>query len=356
MNRRNFSKNVLSAGFALSASTNLLNNPNRASINDMNILIHPTRILPQKLKPGDTIGMIAPASSFPSSRIQKTEENMKMLGLKIKWGKNINHKYGYLAGKDDARISDLHDMFADTEIKAIWCIRGGYGCTRIIENLDYELIKNNPKILIGYSDVTALLISIYYRTGLVGFHGPVGSSTFSDYTKTHVENILFGKEKNSLIYQSSNNTSSSRPGFESFTISKGSAIGQLMGGNLSLLAAMCGTGFQMDLAGKLLFIEDIEEKPYRIDRMLTQLRSTYDLTKCAGIVCGIFEDCQPDKDDRSLTLKETLQDRLGDLGIPVGYGYSFGHITDQCTFPIGIEAEMNADNMTLRLMEDWVQD
>ena len=304
------------------------------------------KIYPARLRPGDAVGIIAPASSFPPERMAKTEENMRSLSLKIKWGKNINAQHGFLAGTDNERLEDLHAMFRDPSVRAIWCIRGGYGCTRLLDRIDYRMIKKNPKILIGYSDVTALHVAIQQHTGLITFHGPVGSSTFSDYTLKHVQAMLFETAGHTIL-QAEDYHENARPGFESYVITPGVAKGELTGGNLSLLAAMCGTKYQLNVHKKILFIEDIGEKPYRIDRMLTQLRQNNALHEAAGIALGIFDDCQADPEDRSLTLREVLEDRLGDLGIPVAYGFSFGHITDQCTLPVGGRAQMNTGSMRL---------
>lgn len=284
MKRRDFSKQLVIAGGSVGLSNyipdSLLNNtiPN---------------ILPEVLKPGDTVGIIAPASSFPPERIPKTEANMTALGLKVKWSKNLHAQNGYLAGKDKQRLKDIHKMFKDPEVKAIWCIRGGYGCSRLLPDLDYDLIKENPKVLIGYSDVTALLNAIHQRTGLVCFHGPVGSSTFSDYTLSNVRRMLFEPLGQQSISLSSEQHKEVEPGFETYSIRNGKATGRLVGGNLSLLAAMTGTQHQIEVKDRLLFIEDVGEKPYRIDRMLTQLRQALPLEEAAGILLGVFADCQP---------------------------------------------------------------
>lgn len=346
MKRRDFSKQLVIAGGGVGLST---------FIPDSTQNIANPNIIPEALKKGDTVGIIAPASSFPPERIPKTEANMAALGLKVKWAKNLYAQNGYLAGKDKQRLKDIHKMFKDSDVKAIWCIRGGYGCSRLLPDLDYELIKENPKILIGYSDVTALLNAIHQRTGLVCFHGPVGSSTFSEYTLTCVRRMLFEPLDQQSISLSHEQHEKDEPGFETYVIRKGKASGRLVGGNLSLLSAMTGTQYQIDVKDRLLFIEDVGEKPYRIDRMLTQLRQALPLEEAAGIVLGVFADCQPGEKDRSLSLQEALEDRLHDLKIPVSYGFSFGHITDQCTFPIGIEARMDTKRQLVEILEPVVQ-
>ena len=278
----------------------------------------------------------------------------KAWDFRFKLSKNIRAKRGFNAGTDKERLDDLHAMFADTGVQAVWCARGGYGCSRLLPNIDYKLIQSNPKVLIGYSDVTALLQAIYKKTGLICFHGPVGASELTDYTKEQVTAVLIEGKSDYTIQLASENQSHEDPLYHSRVIREGTGRGILVGGNLSLLAAMAGTDFEIDLKGKLLFIEDIGEKPYRVDRMLTQLRQAQDLQKLSGIALGVFADCEAKKDDLSLSLAETLEDRLKDLGIPVIYGISFGHISNQCTLPVGIEAELNTSNQTITLLENAV--
>jgi muramoyltetrapeptide carboxypeptidase len=248
----------------------------------------------------------------------------------------------------------LHQAFGDREIKAVWCVRGGYGATRFLPDLDFKLIEKNPKIFIGYSDITALHLAIHQNTGLVTFHGPVAASTFSDYTKNHMAGVLINPSAPYKIELSPVNIAKESNLFKTETITRGKCRGKLIGGNLSLLAAMAGTDFALrDTKGKILFIEDIGEQPYRIDRMLTQLKQTIDLRQLAGIALGVFEDCNP-KDMTSQSLIEVFRDRLGNLGIPVIYGLSFGHIRDQFTLPFGIEAEMDTETATMTFLESAV--
>jgi muramoyltetrapeptide carboxypeptidase len=278
---------------------------------------------------------------------------MKSLGLRVKWSGNLSREYGYLAGKDRRRLKDLHAMFRDPEVQAVWCIRGGYGSGRLLPSLDYDLIRRHPKILVGYSDITALLNAVRRETGLVCFHGPVSSSEFSDYTLGQVRNMLFEPAAGRVI-RPAESDGSDHPSHVPFSIRKGKAEGILVGGNLSLVAALCGTPFQPDVEDKILFLEDVGEKPYRIDRMLTQLRQSLPLEKAAGVMLGKFAGCEPGADDRSLSLAETLEDRLRDLKIPVGYGFPFGHIRDQCTLPVGAQVRIDTRHMTVEILEPVV--
>ena len=312
-------------------------------------------IKPARLRKGQKVGLIAPGSAIEEEALQKAIKNLKDLGLKVELGKHVRAKHGYIAGTDEERLSDLHMMFRRSDIDAIWCARGGYGCTRLLPDLDYELIKSNPKLLIGYSDITALLNGIFEKTGLVGIHGPVGASEQTDYTKAHFVKVAMKSNKQFKIELSAENQQEEDKAFEIYAIQPGKAEGVLVGGNLSLLAAMAGTTYQPQVKDRLVFIEDVGEKPYRVDRMLTQLRQAYALEEAAGIALGVFADCEADEDDASLTLKECLHDRLGDLDIPIMYGFSFGHISNQCSFPVGVRAQMDTTKKTITLLEAAVQ-
>jgi muramoyltetrapeptide carboxypeptidase len=302
---------------------------------------------PKLLKKGDTIGIITPGSFISDDGLKTAVEQVKSLGFEVKLSENIRAKRGFNAGTDAQRLADLHAMFADENIDGIWCARGGYGCGRILEKIDYQLIKRNSKALIGYSDITALLLAIYKKTGLIGFHGPVAASDFTDYTVEHFQKIVMQPITNFLIKPSAENLQNEDSIYHPKTIVSGKAKGKLIGGNLSLLASLAGTEFEPDFKNKIVFIEDIGEKPYRIDRMLTQLRQATNLPAASGIALGVFADCKAPADANSLTLLETLTDRLGDLKIPVVYGLSFGHISNQITLPIGVEAELDADEFTI---------
>jgi muramoyltetrapeptide carboxypeptidase len=311
-------------------------------------------IKPKRLKAGDTVAVIAPASGLSKESFDKALQNLESLGLKTKVGKSARGIKGFLAATDKERLDDLHAAFADSTVSAVWCVRGGYGAARLLPDIDYNLIRKNPKILIGYSDITSLHLAISQNTGLVTFHGPVAASELSDYTKAHVVNALMNLSAPYKIEISEYNKANESNLFKTETIVSGKCRGHLIGGNLSLLAALAGTPFALqNMKGKILFIEDVGEQPYRIDRMLTQLRQSIDLHSLSGIALGIFEDCNPKTADTQ-SLIDVIKDRLGDLGIPVVYGLSFGHIRDQFTMPVGIEAELDADNATMTLLETGV--
>lgn len=347
MNRRNFSKITAATGFGflpfISRSTNLISNG------------FCKKRIPKRLQNGETVGLITPGSFISDDSLQSAIQHVENLGFKVQLGKHIRAKRGFNAGTDAQRLDDLHAMFMDKNIAGIWCARGGYGCGRILHSIDYQLIKNHAKVLIGYSDITALLVAIYQKTGLTCFHGPVAASEFTDYTVEHLQQIVIQPAAKFVIKPASDNLKKAEVNFQPKTIIAGKATGKLIGGNVSLLASLVGTDFAPDFKNKIVFLEDIDEKPYRIDRMLTQLRQGTNLKDANGIALGIFKDCEADADADSLTLLEMLTDRLGDLNIPVVYGLSFGHIANQITLPIGVEAELNAVDFTLEILEAAVK-
>ncbi len=304
------------------------------------------KILPSQktsLTKESKIGLICPGSPITQEKLDTAIENVSIFGFNPVFTKNVLLKKGYLAGSDQERLDDLHEMFSRPDVSAIWCIRGGYGCTRLLNQINYKLIRQNPKPLIGYSDITALLNTIHQKTKNPCYHGPVASSPMTDYTKAMLTPILdniFPHEINI-----SPNTNEHKP----YTIYPGIINGRLAGGNLSLIAALEGTPYAINSKNKIVFIEDVGEKPYRIDRMLTQLLESGFLKQAAGIILGEFADCEA-KDDSSLTLKEVLLDRLQPLKIPTVYGYSFGHIDNQCTLPIGVLATLNTEKQIVTLL------
>ena len=315
---------------------------------------NPKIVRPKRLKKGDTVGIIAPSSGVSKEEFDKALQNMGDLGFKTKTGKYATAVNGFLAGTDAERLEDLHWAFSDKEIDAVWCVRGGYGLSRILPEIDYALIKRNPKVFIGYSDITALHMAIHQNAGLVTFHGPVAASTYSEYTKKHVINALMDAVVPDKIELSPDNVAKDTLAFKTQVIIKGTARGKLIGGNLSLLTALAGTPYALrNIKGKILFTEDVGERPYRIDRMFTQLKQSVDLKELAGIALGVFEGCDA-PDDKSQTVIDVVKDQLGSLGIPVIYGLSFGHIRDQFTLPIGVEAEMDTEKATVTLLEAGV--
>ncbi len=281
-----------------------------------------------------------------------------MFGFKVVYTKNILARYGYFAGTDEQRASDVNEMFKRNDVDGIVCARGGWGCSRILPLLDYDIIKNNPKVLIGYSDVTALLYGIYKETGLVCFHGPVGISTFNDYSVDYFKRVLMEPQQTLTFYNPHYDKNKDGEEYFPFTIRSGKSTGQLVGGNLSIVVSLIGTQYDIDCENKIVFLEDIGEEPYRIDRMLTQLIEAGKFKNVRGIMLGVFEDSKPQPDKSGITnsfsLAEVLFNKLSKLNVPTVYGMSFGHITNKFTLPFGIDAELDSLSQTLTLLEPAV--
>ena len=308
------------------------------------------KLKPKRLKKGDTIALVTPGSYISEKELNDSVKNLETLGFKAVYDSSILNRNGYFSNKDNGRTEELMEMFSRKDVDGIMCARGGYGCTRILPLLDYDVIKNNPKVLIGYSDVTALLYGIYSKTGLICFHGPVGISTFNDFSTSYFRSVLMlPKDELELISVPDEN------GIEPVTITNGKAEGELIGGNLSVIVSLTGTEYDINTENKIVFLEETNEEPYKIDRMLTQLLMAKKLDKAAGIALGVFDNCEQKKEnpsfEYSFSLMEVLFDRLSHLGIPLVYGLSFGHIKNKITIPFGIKAELDADSKTLTLLE-----
>ena len=312
-------------------------------------------ILPKALQDGAKIGLIAPGYTFKKSTLKEAQKTLKQMGYKTYHTKRISKSFGYFSNTDEERAADINEMFANKKIDAILCIRGGYGCTRILHLIDYNLIKKNPKALIGFSDVTALIHGIYKETGLVCFHGPVGSTLEDSYSKKMFKAILENKNHFHIIKNAALDESfKSNPEYDRYVIYPGEAQGTLTGGSLTLITALIGTPNELDFTNKIICIEEVEEAPYRIDRMLTQLIQGKTFKKASGIVFGVCSGCdRPSKPD-SFTLKQVIMDRIKPLEIPALYGMSFGHADQNFTFPIGIRATINTATMRMELQEPWV--
>lgn len=304
-------------------------------------------LLPKALKPGDTVGLITPSSYVSDpDELAFAKQFCEFFGLKWKMGKNVGQRYGYLAGTAHQRVEDLNAMFGDPAIAGIFCIRGGYGSAQMLEGLDYDLIRRNPKVFLGYSDITALHTAIGNKTGLVTFHGPVSLSHLTEWSQQHLRSAIF-ETKPIGIVKNPPEPNPLRPGHTMRTVRSGTARGVLTGGNLTLLTTTMGTPYEVDTAGKILLMEDIGEDIYRIDRMFTQMKLAGKLKAAAGIVVGECKDCPPPGHDSAYSLGEVIDYLLGDLGIPVLYGLSFGHTIDQVTLPLGVMASLDADKQTL---------
>ena len=300
----------------------------------MTVRPRPT-IHPELPQPGDTIGVIAPASSFSREAFERGCEHLRRLGYKVFFHESITEKQLYFAGSRQRRAWELHQMFEKRFVKAILCARGGYGSNYLLPHLDLDLIRANPKILMGYSDITSLLTYIHDETGLVTYHGPMIAKDFADAE----EPIDFRSLLNA--------------GVDGTQVRKGEARGKLYGGCLSMLVASLGTAYAIHPEDTVLFVEDVAAKPYQIDRMLMQLKLAGKLERVRGIIFGEMPDCvQPGGQD--YTLKEVVAQVLSDFKGPIGWGLRSGHLADYrkpgITLPIGVEVALAVedDRMSLR--------
>lgn len=296
-------------------------------------------IKPKALRKGDLIGVIAVAGPVTPAEIEPGVTLLESRGYQVRLSDALYEKKGYLAGEDRIRLTELERMFREDEVKAVICARGGYGTLRLLERLDFKLIRRHPKIFMGFSDITALLWAFYRKTGLITFHGPMLKSLGADQARNleSFENLMTAQSPLPLELD------------QGTVIRPGRVSGTLLGGNLSLIAHMIGTAFMPDLKGALLFLEDTNEALYRIDRYLSHLRLSGLLDDLAGIVLGRFEGCEEVEQ-----LPDLFAERLAGLGIPVCSGLPVGHGAENLALPLGIQATLDTERMTLTLEEPWV--
>lgn len=341
LNRRNF---ITAAGLAclpiplLGAESKQTNEKKR----DLTIL------KPSALKLGDTIAITSPAGAvWDDMQIEKFVSILQSFGFKTKLGQTLKEKYGYFAGTDEFRAKELNDFFLDKEVDGIFSMKGGWGCARILDKINYSSIQNNPKVLMGFSDITSLLVAITAKTGLVTFHGPVGNSGWNDFTSAYFTSVLMKKELAMFSYPDSDAD-------PHYTINSGKTEGVLIGGNLTVLAGIIGSDYLPSWENKILFLEETSEEPYRIDRMLTQLKLAGVLNTIKGFVFGKCVKCDAEEPEKAFTLKQVLEQHLKPLEIPAFYGAMIGHIENKYTLPIGIKAGIDADKGTIKLLESAV--
>ena len=313
-------------------------------------------IRPKRLRPGDTIGLIAPASvTYESLQLQIALETLIAMGLNAKVGPHVMDRFGYLAGEDEDRASDINTAFADPEIDAVFALRGGWGASRLLPFLDFDLIAKNPKIFLGYSDITSLLNAIYAKAGVVTFHGPNVMSRWNDFTYQGMRDVLF--EAKSVAYSNpeviEDDLVARKHRIQ--TIKTGNATGRLIGGNLTLMSALVGTPYFPDTRGAILFLEDVGEAIYRVDRMMTQLKLSGALDQVSGIVFGHFTGVKPNPGLGNFALMDILRQHCEPLGVPCYFGAMIGHVEQQSTVPVGAGAIMNASLGTLELIEPAVR-
>lgn len=309
-------------------------------------------MFPEPLQPGDTVGLISPSGSlYEEAPYWQAVQLLQSQGFKVQCGRYWQAKWGYLAGTDEQRLADLHAMFANPEIKAIIAFRGGWGAARLLPYIDFKLIAANPKILLGYSDVTTLLLAVHAKTGLVTWHGAVARDLGDDFTLERFGNLLCRQlsvpTENSVLLHHADMTA---PEQHFRVIQSGSTSGKLLGGNLTVLCSLVGSCYLPDWHGAILFLEDVGEATYRIDRMLCQLKLAGILDALAGVVLGAFTHCPEGKGEYSRRLDDIFHDYFLPLGIPVFAGAQFGHIQRKVLLPIGAHVYMNADTGVLKLI------
>ncbi|MEW9123024.1 MAG: LD-carboxypeptidase [Thermotaleaceae bacterium] len=305
-------------------------------------------IKPKALKKGDTIGLVGPSGVIRSEGgLEKSIQVLEKQGFKVIVGESCGQKYGYLSGTDDIRAADLNQMFQDPSIDGVFCIKGGYGTPRILDKIDYAMIKENPKLFIGYSDITAIHTALNQKCDLITIHGPMAASDMiSDFDSFSEESYLKAITSTEPLGILEN------PKEEPIkTLVSGKTRGQIVGGNLMLIAVTLGTPYEIDTKGKILFLEDIDEYTYSVDRMLTQLRLAGKLHDCAGIVLGSFKNCVPEYEEYSLSLLEIFQDIVAPVQKPTLYNFMAGHCDTKITLPLGVEAELDGEQGTLKVLE-----
>ncbi|HVG25083.1 MAG TPA: LD-carboxypeptidase [Thermoanaerobaculia bacterium] len=308
-------------------------------------------IKPKRLAAGDTVGLVLPASAtFEADDVALAREQLEAIGLKVVIGAHAYDRHGYFAGRDADRAADINRMFADDSVAGIVCYTGGWGSPRVLPHLDYDLIVRKPKVLIGYSDITALLNAIHQRTGLVTFHGPVGGSSLDPYSLENFRRIVMTPEPAGVLAPPVKKpTELVDRANRVLRLHAGRATGRLAGGNLTLLASLMGTPYEIDTDGAIVFTEDIREDIYRIDRMLTQLALGGKFERMAGFAFGRCTECNTRPS--AFSLEDVLRDRFGRGPQPAISGLSFGHIEQKLTLPIGVTATLDADAGSLSILE-----
>jgi muramoyltetrapeptide carboxypeptidase len=305
-------------------------------------------IYPKGLKKGATIGLCAPAG--PSHDLTEIDGFKKFLiekGFKVKEGKYIRKHLGYFTSTDAQRAEEFMELIEDSSIDAIFFTRGGWGCARLLDLLDYNIIQKNPKIILGFSDISSLLISITHKTGLITFHGPNGNASWEQPSYQWIEKLLFSE--NSVLFEAKGMQSNIQK-----TIISGIAEGVLCGGNLSVLCGIIGSKYVPSWENKILFLEEVAEEPYRVDRMLTQLKLNGVFDQLSGVVLGQFKKCIAEEPNWAFTVEEVLDQHFGNLKIPVFSNAPVGHVKDKYILPIGQKVQIDADKFTIRTLSKSV--
>jgi muramoyltetrapeptide carboxypeptidase len=313
-----------------------------------------TVLKPERLCFGDTVGIIAPASPPPDPKaVDRAAEALERHGFKPKLAKSIRERHGFLAGNDRDRAADVMRMFTDKKVKAILCLRGGYGSARLLHRLDYGIIRRHVKIFSGFSDITSLHCAFAKNVNMISLHAPMlngglQATDLPEFTRSSFFRTVIEPKPAGSITAGCDQKNVS-------IVRGGMAEGRLIGGNLSVLCAAIGTPFEPSFKGRILFFEDISEKPYRLDRMLTQLLNAGILQQLAGVAVGVNHDCEDQKNSTTGEFRQSAADvvaeRLSSLGIPVVTGLPFGHVNLNATIPVNARATLDGDNGDLIITE-----
>jgi muramoyltetrapeptide carboxypeptidase len=320
----------------------------------------PPLLRPPRLRPGDTVGLFASSSRLNQPAVDQARTQIEALGFRVRLGRHLRAVDGHYAGTVAQRVDDLHQLWADSDVRALWSVRGGAGSAALLPLLDYARMRRDPKAVVGFSDVTALLLALQQHAGLVGFHGPAATSGFTAYTAEALRAVLMPPgaqpEAGTVLRLSADHArrAATDPAYRARTLRGGVADGPLLGGNLSLLASLAGTPHLPAFDGALLFMEEIGEEPYRVDRMLTQLQQARGLQRCAALMAGVFRNCEARGDSPPMTLAQVIDRQFGAADVPAVYGWSFGHVSDQLTLPLGVRARIDTLAQTLTLLEPAV--
>ena len=308
---------------------------------------------PKPLRRGDTIGLVGISGAMhdPETKFEKMMEAIDALGYRTIIADSCREEYGYLSGTDESRAKGLNQMFRDDRVDAVVCMRGGYGVARMLDLVDFDVMRANPKLVLGYSDITALHTAIHQKVGMVTIHGPMPCSAwmeFNDFTRESMLRALTSTEPLGRVVNPE--------GMEPQCIVPGKCTGQLVGGNLTLIASACGTPFALDATDKVLLLEDVGEYIYRLDSMLTQLRQAGMFEQCAGVVLGGFTNCTEEYERYALHLDDIIRDIIVPAGKPVLANLSIGHTDTKITVPLGVQVAVDAEAGTLEFLESALEE
>jgi muramoyltetrapeptide carboxypeptidase len=305
----------------------------------------------RRIQKGGKLGVIAPGFQPNPDKLQKGIDYLTKLGYAVKRGKSLTAKHGYLAGDDNLRIDDLHSMFSDPEIDGIICARGGWGCLRLLDKLDYDMINQNPKLLVGYSDITTLQLALWQKAGIPSLSGPMAAVEMGGEILEFTEKHFWGQINNRHPEYTINFKDT-----ETIIWQSGQAEGRLLGGCLSIVASQLGTGFSPNYRDSILFLEEVGEKPYRVDRSLAQLKQAGIFNQINGLILGNFIDCVDENDDQeSFSIEEVLQDYFGNSHYPVLFNFPYGHGMKKVSMPVGVLSKLDTAQTNIKFVSLFIK-